>query len=96
VDAFARAQRGELALLDVRGAAEYASGHVPGSKHIPLGDLAVRAAELSRDQPVAVYCATGTRSRIGVSVLRRAGFTKLMAQGTGFVGHAEAGLPVEF
>jgi hypothetical protein len=31
-----------------------------------------------------------------VSVLRRAGFTKLMAQGTGFVGHAEAGLPVEF
>jgi hydroxyacylglutathione hydrolase len=95
-DAFARAQRGELALLDVRGAAEYASGHVPGSKHIPLGDLAVRAAELPRDQPVAVYCATGTRSRIGVSVLRRAGFTKLMAQGTGFVGHAEAGLPVEF
>ena len=95
-DAFARAQRGELTLLDVRGAAEYASGHVPGAKHIPLGDLPARAAEIPQDKPVAIYCESGTRSRIGVSVLRRAGFTKLMVQGAGFVGHAEAGLPVEF
>lgn len=94
-EAFARAERGEITLLDVRGAAEYASGHIPGAVHIPLGDLPARAGELSRARPVAVYCEGGTRSRIGVSVLRRAGFEQLMDQGAGFTGHFEAGLPVE-
>jgi hydroxyacylglutathione hydrolase len=94
-EAFARAERGEITLLDVRGAAEYESGHIPGAVHIPLGDLPARAGELPRARPVAVYCEGGTRSRIGVSVLRRAGFTELMDQGGGFTGHHEAGLPVE-
>ena len=94
-DAFARAQRGEITLLDVRGAAEYASGHIPGAIHIPLGDLPARAAELPHDKPLAAYCESGTRSRIGASVLRRAGFTNIQVQGSGFTGHAEAGLPIE-
>ena len=94
-EAFERAARGELVLLDVRAAAEHAGGRVPGARHIPLGELAARARELPLDRPVAVFCEGGTRSRIGVSVLRRAGFTRLLDQGGGFVEHAEAGLPVE-
>ena len=94
-EAFERAARGELVLLDVRGSAEHESGHVPGARHIPLGELAARANELPRDRPIAVFCEGGTRSRIGVSVLRRAGFTRLLDQGGGFVEHAEVGLPVE-
>ena len=94
-DAFARAQKGELTLLDVRGAAEVDSGRVPGAVHIPLGDLPARAGELGRGRPIAVFCGSGTRSRIGVSVLRRAGFSELLDQGKGFEGHVEAGLPVE-
>ena len=94
-EAFERSQRGELLLLDVRGDAEHAGGHVPGARHIPLGDLSARANELPRELPVALYCEGGTRSRIGASVLRRAGFTRLMDQGGGFPAHAEAGLPVE-
>jgi hydroxyacylglutathione hydrolase len=94
-EAFARAQRSEITLLDVRGSSEHAGGHVPGARHIPLGYLAERAGELPRDRPLAVYCEGGTRSRIGVSVLRRAGFTQLFDQAGGFPAHAEAGLPVE-
>ena len=94
-EAFERAQRGELLLLDVRGSSEHAGGHVPGARHIPLGDLPGRAGELPRNLPVAIYCEGGTRSRIGASVLRRAGFTQLLDQGGGFPAHAEAGLPVE-
>ena len=94
-EAFERAARGELVLLDVRAAAEHAGGRVPGARHIPLGELAARARELPLDRPVAVFCEGGTRSRIGVSVLRRAGFTRLLDQGGGFVEHAEVGLPVE-
>lgn len=94
-DAYERARRGELTLVDVRGASEWDSGHVPGARHIPLGDLPARAAELPRDQPLALYCGGGTRSRIGASVLRRAGFTQLLDHGGGFPSHFEAGLPVE-
>jgi hydroxyacylglutathione hydrolase len=93
--AFARAGRGEIALLDVRGRAEHAAGHVPGALHIPLGELAERSRELSRGRPLALFCTGGTRSRIGVSVLRRAGFSELLDQGGGFAAHVEAGLPVE-
>lgn len=93
--AFERLQRGELRVLDVRGTAEYAAGHVPGALHVPLGELPGRAAELPRDLPLALYCGGGTRSRIGISVLRRAGFRDLLDQGGGYPEHAEAGLPVE-
>jgi hydroxyacylglutathione hydrolase len=94
-EAFERAGKGELLLLDVRGSGEHAGGHVPGARHIPLGYLAERAHELPRNLPVALFCGGGTRSRIGVSVLRRAGFSELFDQGGGFAAHAEAGLPVE-
>jgi hydroxyacylglutathione hydrolase len=94
-EAFERAKKGELVLLDVRGSGEHAGGHVPGARHIPLGYLPERANELPRDLPMALFCGGGTRSRIGVSVLRRAGFTQLLDQGGGFAAHAEAGLPVE-
>lgn len=94
-EVFARAQRGEVHMLDVRGTSEYAAGHVPGALHVPLGELGARAGELPRDKPIALYCGGGTRSRIGVSVLRKAGFDQLLDQGGGFAGHVEAGLPVE-
>ena len=94
-EAFERAQRGELLLLDVRGSGEHAGGAVPGARHIPLGYLPERTSELPHNMPVVVYCGGGTRSRIGVSILRRAGFTQLYDQGGGFPAHAEAGLPVD-
>jgi hydroxyacylglutathione hydrolase len=94
-EAYARASRGDLVLLDVRGTAELDGRRVPGARHIPLGYLPERASELPRDRPLALFCGGGTRSRIGVSVLRRAGFTQLFDQGGGFPAHAEAGLPVE-
>ncbi|HXS81658.1 MAG TPA: MBL fold metallo-hydrolase [Methylomirabilota bacterium] len=93
--AFERSRTGELVLLDVRGSAEVDGQAIPGARHIPLGYLPERAGELPRDRPLAVFCGGGTRSRIGISVLRRAGFTQLLDQGGGFPEHVEAGLPVE-
>lgn len=57
-------------VLDVRQDSEYASGHVPGSVHIELGELAERAGEV---QPGVVMCAHGERSLTGASLLLRAG-----------------------
>jgi len=42
-------------LIDVRQPGEYANGHLPGAKLIPLGDLSDRARELDPDKPTVVY-----------------------------------------
>ena len=64
-------------ILDVREAAEYAFGHVPGAKSIPLGDLEARMRELDMNQEIYVICRTGTRSDMAATVLAKAGFTKV-------------------
>ena len=45
-----------LMVLDVRPAAEYAAGHLPGAVSIPVGELRRRLAELPRDREVVAYC----------------------------------------
>jgi hydroxyacylglutathione hydrolase len=62
-------------VIDVRQATEFAAGHVPGSVHIRGGDLPSRLADLPRDRPIATICASGYRSSVAASLLRRAGFT---------------------
>jgi len=46
----------DLVVLDVRPAAEYAAGHLPGAVSIPVGELRRRLAELPRDRDVVAYC----------------------------------------
>ena len=61
-------------LLDVRNPGETASGTVPGAITIPLGELMKRLDELDATAPTIVYCASGYRSSIAASLLRRRGF----------------------
>ena len=51
-----RASSGEITVLDVRPAAEYAAGHIPGAVSIPVTELAERLAELPAGVEVAAYC----------------------------------------
>jgi rhodanese-related sulfurtransferase len=46
----------DLVVLDVRPAAEYAAGHLPGAVSIPVGELRRRLAELPRDREIVAYC----------------------------------------
>ena len=62
-------------ILDVRGANERKASQIPGSIHIPFGYLADRVDELPKHRRVLVHCASGGRSPIAYSILRRAGFT---------------------
>ncbi|MBT2363997.1 metalloregulator ArsR/SmtB family transcription factor [Streptomyces sp. ISL-10] len=55
-DLLARAAAGEVVVLDVRPAEEYAAGHIPGALSIPVGELADRLAELPDDAEVVAYC----------------------------------------
>jgi len=61
-------------VLDVRGNAEYEQGHIPGSIHIPFGELRDRIEELPREAPIATICKAGKRSGLAASLLQRDGF----------------------
>jgi rhodanese-related sulfurtransferase/biotin operon repressor len=51
-----RMEAGDALVLDVRPAAEYAGGHLPGAVHIPLDELEQRLSELPRDREIVAYC----------------------------------------
>lgn len=69
----------DVVILDVRTAAEFAVGHVPGARNISHELLASRLAELAplRDKQVVLYCRSGRRSQAAEETLRKAGFTRL-------------------
>jgi rhodanese-related sulfurtransferase len=52
----ARLADGDVVLVDVRPAEEYAAGHIEGARSIPLRELERRLAELPDDAEVVAYC----------------------------------------
>ena len=51
----------KMQLIDVRETSEYASGHIKGSRNIPLGQISSFTAP--KGVRVAVICQSGMRSR---------------------------------
>jgi glyoxylase-like metal-dependent hydrolase (beta-lactamase superfamily II)/rhodanese-related sulfurtransferase len=74
-------------VLDVRNAAEFEQGHVPGSIHIPFGQLRERLDELPRDAPIATICKAGKRSGLAASILQREGFEGVIHVSRGNAAH---------
>jgi adenylyltransferase/sulfurtransferase len=64
-----------LQIVDVREPDEYAAARIPGSKHIPLGQVVGRMAEIDPDMETVVHCKMGGRSAKAIEALKRAGFT---------------------
>ncbi len=60
--------------IDVREPDEVASGTLPGTTNIPLGELADRTAELDPQRRVVVLCKSGGRSTQACQILTGAGF----------------------
>jgi rhodanese-related sulfurtransferase len=82
------------AVLDVRQAAEYASGHVPHAVHVELGDLPGRAP----DAPgrAVVMCGHGERAMTAASLLQQAGHRGLAVLAGGAQDWADAtGRPLQ-
>ena len=62
-------------LLDVRGADEYAEGHIPGSVNIPLQLLPMKKGlPEDLDTPIFLYCRSGGRSRRAAAFLEKEGY----------------------
>lgn len=66
------------AVLDVRDRDAFARGHLAGSGHIPVAELAERRAELPpRDHPVVVLAASGAEARAAGAVLEELGYQQV-------------------
>jgi rhodanese-related sulfurtransferase len=52
----ARLRKGDIVLVDVRPAEEFAAGHIRGARSIPIDELEDRLAELPADREVVAYC----------------------------------------
>lgn len=51
-----RVRAGDVVVLDVRPAEEYAAAHIPGAVSVPVEELPARLAELPADVEVVAYC----------------------------------------
>jgi rhodanese-related sulfurtransferase len=83
-------------VLDVREDKEFAAGHIPKAKHIPLSQLAGRIKELDKfkGKPVLVTCRSGQRSASACRMLKKAGFETVYNQTGGIIAWERANLPV--
>jgi glyoxylase-like metal-dependent hydrolase (beta-lactamase superfamily II)/rhodanese-related sulfurtransferase len=83
-------------IVDVRQASEFDGpfGHIRDARLIPLGELAQRAGELTRDRPVVAVCRSGGRSAQAVVILQKAGFTQVANLAGGMLRWRANGYPV--
>lgn len=86
-------------ILDVRGAEDYAAGHVAGAMNIPFGKgMQEGFAQIPTDKPVVIYCYSGQTASQVMGVLRALGFEAYNLPGgmgkEGGSGWLGAGLPV--
>lgn len=65
----------EFQVVDVRSAAEHATGRVEGATNVAHTRLAARIDELSREKHLLVHCLSGARAAAAASFLEREGFT---------------------
>ncbi len=63
-------------LLDVRTPEEYAQGHIPKSKLLPLNLLKqkIESVVSDKDKEIIVYCRSGSRSKGAVNSLLKMGY----------------------
>src|SRR6185437_1777360 len=84
-----------LRVLDVRREPEWQAGHIAGAAWWPLDRFKVSPPEVDPEAPLAVHCASGYRSVIACSLLRRAGMQNVINVVGGFDAWKKAGLEVE-
>ena len=69
-------------VVDVRSPMEFAGGQFPGAINIPLQELQARLPELgAREEPIVVYCASGSRSSMARMFLNQAGYRDVINGG---------------
>ena len=88
--------RENAVIVDVREKTEFAAGHLPAARNIPLKEIEARSSELKKfmKRPLIVVCQSGNRSRNALDALRKAGFERVVNLDGGFAAWLQAGQPI--
>lgn len=62
-----------IQLIDVRGEAEYKSGHIKGAENIFVGTLGSNLNKFKKDKQIVIHCQGGDRTAIAYSFLAKNG-----------------------
>lgn len=97
LDATRLLNQGTTLVLDVRDTPEFAAGHLPKARNIPLKDLPGRLDEIRKykERAVVVTCRSGPRAGAACRVLKKAGFTAVYPLKGGVAAWQQASLPLE-
>jgi molybdopterin/thiamine biosynthesis adenylyltransferase/rhodanese-related sulfurtransferase len=85
-------------VIDVRQDEEWATGHIPGARHVPKSHLESRIEGIAPDktQPVVLYCASGQRSAWATRTLvEDLGYQHVASMTGGFTLWKDRGYDVE-
>lgn len=80
--------------VDVRPAEDYAKGHIPQARSLPLDQIESRAQTLPKNKPLIVVCATGRSAGAAVTQLKAKGLENVVTLSGGMAAWQQAGLPV--
>lgn len=90
---------GGIDVVDVRDPRDWASGHVPGARSLPLDELRSINRGNAKDKvsagKVLFVCARGVRSMSAAQLTEDAGHTEVYSLAGGMLAWAGAGLPIE-
>jgi rhodanese-related sulfurtransferase len=84
-------------LIDMRGASEFATAHVPGAKCLSRGWIDLKIGEVAPDSgaSVVLYCHRAVESVLAAATLTGMGYRDVAVLDGGFEAWKTAGLPVE-
>ncbi|WP_138517420.1 rhodanese-like domain-containing protein [Rhodoferax bucti] len=84
-------------VVDVSDVAEFAAGHIVGSKNLPLADLEAKLAGAIKNKalPLVLVCQTGARSAKAVDIAKKLGYEQAQSLQGGLKSWKAANLPVE-
>lgn len=91
-----RLQQDDITVLDVRPSIEFAAGHIPGARSIPVDELVTRLHELPPEREIVAYCRGPycVFSDDAVALLQQHGY-RASRLTQGLPDWQAAGLPVE-
>jgi rhodanese-related sulfurtransferase len=73
--------REKAVVVDVSEAADYAAGHIVGSKNLPSGELEAKLADAVKNKglPLILVCPTGSRASRLVATAKKLGYANAQA-----------------
>jgi rhodanese-related sulfurtransferase len=74
-------ETGQVYIIDIRSAADFATGHIANAVNVALADIVthIKSVDLTPYTKVAIVCYTGQTSGFAASILRLLGYSKVFS-----------------